>query len=224
MSDALSRNTSALPEGVGDPVGELHGAWKKAVCGSRGKLPGSMCRYVLETRWAAYISMMRKHVPPNCLPQARLLFHPATGEPLMKTLRDWMEAQFAEHLVEPNSGNLSKAITYFRDIGKGLTAFLRDAGAPLDNNICERALKRAVLHRIKMLCSIARCTAPKVGDLFMSLIHTCELNEANPLRLPLYPSCSGTRVNSKRNPSEWMPWNYHARRWRRSPHVAAAYI
>jgi hypothetical protein len=29
----------------------------------------------------------------------------------------------------------------------GLTAFLRHAGAPLDNNICEQALKRAVLHR-----------------------------------------------------------------------------
>jgi len=57
---------------------------------------------------------------------------------------------------------------------KGLTAFLRDAGAPLDNNICERALKRAVLHR-KNALFYRTLHGSEVGDLFMSLIHTCEL-------------------------------------------------
>jgi transposase len=28
-----------------------------------------------------------------------------------------------------------------------LTLFLRQPGAPLDNNLCERALKKAILHR-----------------------------------------------------------------------------
>ncbi len=46
-----------------------------------------------------------------------------------------------------------------------------------------------------------------VGDLFMSLIHTCELNKINPfdyltelLRRPA-ESCV-------MRPAEWMPWNY----------------
>ena len=96
----------------------------------------------------------------------------------MEQLQQWMEAQFAQHLVEPNSG-LGKAITYFLRHWKGLTAFLREAGAPLDNNLCERALKRAVLHR-KNALFYRTLHGAEVGDLFMSLIHTCELAGANP--------------------------------------------
>ena len=64
----------------------------------------------------------------------------------MEALHAWLEAQFAERKAEPNSG-LGKAITYLLRHCKGLTLFLREARAPLDNNLVERALKRAVLHR-----------------------------------------------------------------------------
>ena len=60
-----------------------------------------------------------------------------------------------------------------------LTLFLRQAGAPLDNNVCERALKKAILHRKNALFYKTQNGA-RVGDLFMSLIYTCQLNEANP--------------------------------------------
>jgi transposase len=133
-----------------------------------------------------------------------LWFHQQHSEPLMKTLREWMEAQFAQHLVEPNSG-LGKAITYFLRHWKGLTAFLRDAGAPLDNNICERALKRAVLHR-KNALFYRTLHGSEVGDLFMSLIHTCELNEANPFDYLTELQRHARELEA--NPSEWMPWNY----------------
>jgi hypothetical protein len=56
-----------------------------------------------------------------------------------------------------------------------LTLFLRQPGAPLDNNICERALKMAILHRKNSL-SYKTQNGARVGDLFMSLIHTCRLN------------------------------------------------
>jgi len=62
--------------------------------------------------------------------------------------------------------------------GKPLTLFLRKAGAPLDNNIAERALKRAVLHR-KNALFYRTLNGAQVGDLFMSLIHTCQLCGAN---------------------------------------------
>jgi hypothetical protein len=64
----------------------------------------------------------------------------------MEQLHQWLEAQFAERKTEPNSG-LGKAITYLLRHRKALTLFLRKAGTPLDNNLVERALKRAVLHR-----------------------------------------------------------------------------
>ena len=65
---------------------------------------------------------------------------------MMKGLHDWMEAQLAEHKTEPNSG-LGKAISYLLRHWTKLTLFLREAGAPLDNNIVERALKKAILNR-----------------------------------------------------------------------------
>ena len=54
------------------------------------------------------------------------------------------------------------------------------AGAPLDNNICERALKRAILHR-KNAMFFKTHNGAKVGDIFISLIHTCELSGAGAL-------------------------------------------
>jgi hypothetical protein len=60
-----------------------------------------------------------------------------------------------------------------------LTLFLQQPGAPLDNNIVERALKKAILNR-KNALFYRTLNGAGVGDLFMSLIHTCELNGANP--------------------------------------------
>jgi transposase len=106
--------------------------------------------------------------------------------------------------VEPNSG-LGAAITYLLKHWTRLTLFLRQAGAPLDNNVCERALKKAILHRKNSLFYKTQNGAD-VGDLFMSLIHTCELNGANPFdyltELPRHAE------ELTRNPAAWMPWNY----------------
>ena len=52
----------------------------------------------------------------------------------MTTLESWLAEQFAQHKVEPNSG-LGQAISYMRKHWQELTLFLRQAGAPLDNNV-----------------------------------------------------------------------------------------
>jgi len=64
---------------------------------------------------------------------------------VMKKLHQWLEGQFTGRKTEPNSG-LGKAITYLLRHWKALTLFLRQAGTPLDNNIVERGLKRALRH------------------------------------------------------------------------------
>jgi transposase len=64
----------------------------------------------------------------------------------MDALHAWFETQFAEKRVEPNSG-LGEAITYCLRHWTRLTLFLRQAGAPLDSNVVERALKKCILHR-----------------------------------------------------------------------------
>ncbi len=82
-----------------------------------------------------------------------------------------------------DAGSLSKsprtyrrpAATFWRPWER---SFRREPGAPLDNNLCERALKRAVLHR-KNALFYRTLHGSEVGDLFMSLIHSCELAGAN---------------------------------------------
>ena len=82
----------------------------------------------------------------NLSPQERLLFHQRKSGPVMKNLKEWLSQQIEQKKTEPNS-SLGKAITYMLKHWEPLTLFLRVPGAPLDNNICEQTLKKAILHR-----------------------------------------------------------------------------
>jgi transposase len=46
-----------------------------------------------------------------------------------------------------------------------------------------------------------------VGDLFMSLIHTCQLCGANSFEYLTELQRHAGELAA--NPAEWMPWNYH---------------
>src|SRR6184192_3408093 len=122
----------------------------------------------------------------------------------MDGLQVWLKAQLEEKRPEPNSG-LGTAITYLLRHWNRLPLFLRQAGAPLDSNIVERALKKSILHRKNSLFYKTENGA-EVGDLFMSLIHTCELNGANPFDYLV--ELQKHAEEAARNPSAWMPWNY----------------
>jgi hypothetical protein len=140
----------------------------------------------------------------NLTADQRLAFHQKHSKPIMDDLSEWFKSQIEDKKVEPNSG-LGKAIKYMRKHWNELTLFLRVPGAPLDNNICERALKKAILHRKNSLFYKTERGA-YVGDLFMSLIHTCNLCHVNPFdyltQLQKYSSFLFKK------PAQWMPWNY----------------
>ena len=72
----------------------------------------------------------------------------------------------------------------------------------------EKALKKAILHRKNSLFYKTRKGA-QMGDLFMSLIHTCELNDVN--AFDYLTELLRHTEELKQNPSEWMPWNYRDR-------------
>jgi hypothetical protein len=165
------------------------------------------CRYVLETLGAVYQqeSFCREQ---GVSPEERLGYHQSHSGPRMKELEQWFREQFAERKVEPNSG-LGQAITYMQNHWAKLTLFLRQAGAPLDNNLCERALKKAILHRKKALFYKTQNGA-HVGDLIMSLIHICQFCDANPFHY-----LTALQEHSElvaRSPRQWMPWNYRETR------------
>ncbi|HEX4322049.1 MAG TPA: IS66 family transposase [Acidobacteriaceae bacterium] len=202
MCDALSRNTPKLTAGAQILLAYCMAHGRRQFVEVAGSFP-EPCRYVLETLGEVYQydaeARERKLSPPD-----RLQFHQQHSGPVMQQLHQWLEAQFVLKQVELNSG-LGKAITYLLRHWKGLTAFLREAGAPLDNNLCERALKRAVLHR-KNALFYRTLHGAEAGDLFMSLIHTCELVGANP-----FDYLTEIQRHAKElaaNPPEWMPWNY----------------
>ena len=136
--------------------------------------------------------------------QERLEYHQAKSEPVMRELRDWIEEQFKEKKVEPNSG-LGKALQYMRNHWSKLTAFLRVPGAPLDNNEVERALKRFVLFRKNSLFYKTEHGA-EIGSIVMSLIESCRLNGGNVFEYLL--SLMRNKAEARRNPDLYLPWNY----------------
>jgi len=142
----------------------------------------------------------------NLSPQERLLFHQRESGPVMKNLKQWLSQQLEQNKTEPNSG-LGKAIAYMLKHWEPLTLFLRVPGAPLDNNICEQTLKKAILHRKNSLFYKTEHGA-FIGDMFMSLIHTCNLGDVNPFDYLVALQKHSSAVF--KNPGDWMPWNYQA--------------
>ncbi len=137
-------------------------------------------------------------------PEERLKYHQDNSGPIMAAFYLWLEKQFDEKLVEPNS-SLGKAITYTFNHWEKLTRFLQVPGAPLDNNICERMLKKAILHRKNSLFYKTEQGA-QLGDMFMSLIVTCNLDGINPFDYLTQLQINATRVSQA--PEQWFPWNY----------------
>ena len=124
----------------------------------------------------------------------------------MDELHRWLKAQLDERLVEPN-GSLGGAISYMLKHWEKLTLFLRVPGAPLDNNVCERTLKMSIRHRRNSLFYKTQRGAD-VGDLYMSLVHTCYASRTPPVNYLTQLQRNHERVRAA--PGDWMPWNYQA--------------
>jgi transposase len=199
MSDALSRN---IPKAFETLVANclVHG--RRNFVDVFKNFP-SECQYVLELLAKVYKhdAIARQY---SLSDDDRLYLHQVESGPVMKELKDWMTAQLEAKKVEPNSG-LGEAITYMLKHWKELTLFLRQAGAPLDNNICERALKKAILHR-KNAYYYKTAKGARVGDMFMSLIHTCELNKINSFNY--FTEIQKHAEAVALSPADWLPWNY----------------
>jgi transposase len=134
----------------------------------------------------------------------RLIYHQQHSKPPMDQLHKWCTDRMDQKRVEPNSG-LGKAIKYLLNHWVKLTRFLIVPAAPLDNNICERGLKYAICHRKNSLFYRSQRGA-YVGDLFMSLIHTCQLSGVNPLDYLTWLLKNLRHIPN--DPFEYLPWKY----------------
>jgi transposase len=199
MCDALSRN---LPSELQTILANCLAHARRQFVDIYDRFP-EPCRYLLETLAIVYRNDATAR-ERQLSPEARLHFHQEASGPTMQELHAWLTRQQGEKLVEPNSP-LGSAIGYMLRHWNKLTLFLREAGAPLDNNLCERALKKAILHRKNSLFYKTRNGA-RVGDLFMSLIYTCQLNEVNPFDYLTELQRHADELAAQ--PQFWMPWNY----------------
>jgi hypothetical protein len=161
------------------------------------------CRFLLERLKEVYVN---EAATKGMSTQERLGFHKEHSSPVMDKVWAWIRELKDGNQVEPNSG-LGDAIDYMEKHWSRLTLFLREPGCPIDNNAAERILKRAILHRKNSLFYKTLAGA-RVGDVFMSLIHSAELNKVNPFDYLV--ALQRYHVLVEENPEEWMPWNYAA--------------
>jgi len=199
MCDALSRN---MPDELKTIVANCLAHGRRKFVEVASNFPEE-CIYVLKVLKEVYKNdaLARNE---GMSPEERLDFHQTESGPRMAELKTWMAAQIDEKKVEPNSG-LGEAIAYMQNHWDPLTLFLREPGSPIDNNICERLLKKTILHR-KNAYFFKTENGARVGDLYMSLIHTCELNGANPFDYLTELQKHAKELSS--SPGLWMPWNY----------------
>lgn len=199
MCDALSRNVPAAFKTI---LANCLAHGRRQFVEVAERFPEE-CRYVLETLRDVYRNdaIARER---DFSPEQRLAFHQAESGPIMEKLQAWCTRQLDDRLVEPNSA-LGQAIAYLLNHWEKLTLFLRKPGAPLDNNICEQVLKRAILHR-KNALFYRTLNGARVGDLFMSLIHTCQLNDVDPF--DYLTELQRHAADLAAQPENWMPWNY----------------
>ena len=140
-------------------------------------------------------------------PEARLAYHQAYSRPIMDALKKWLDTQRDERLVEPNS-SLGKAMAYMQTHWETLTRFLQIAGAPLDNNLVERALKLFIRQRNNSLFYKTAYSA-YIASVLTSLIATCMHAGVN--ALDYLVALQEHRAEVFADPAAWLPWTYQAR-------------
>ncbi len=202
MSDGLqSRN---VPKGHAVIEANCTAHARRGIVDQAPNFP-SECTYVLHMLGKVYATEAQCK-QKGLSSQERLQAHQRDSGPVMQELHQWMNDQFTQKKVEPNSG-LGAAYRYMLKRWDKLTLFLSRAEAPLDNNICERALKKAIRHRRNSLFYRSQRGAD-VGDMFMSLIHTAQLRGENAFEFLTQVQRHAKAAAD--SPADWLPWTYRA--------------
>jgi transposase len=182
-------------------------------CLAHGRRKFSELEEVFPTECAVVIGALKQvfdHEEEACVQQmsaeARLGYHQQYSGPIMEQLKHWLDEQFEERNVEPNS-SLGKAFQYLLTHWQTLTRFLEVPGAPLENNTAERALKLAIRQRKNSLFYATDYNA-YIASMLTSLIATCLQAGVNALEYLVALQEHRTAVFS--DPAAWLPWNYHA--------------
>lgn len=202
MSDALSHNRPSV-------VAVYH----QALCNAHARrefvdvapLFPDQVTEVLE-RYALIWENERACQDQALSPAQRLAYHREHSWPVMEQLREWGQQQLASGTVEANSG-LGQAIGYFNRHFRGLTAFCRIEGAPIDNNPMEQALKLIIRGR-KNALFFKTLAGAAIADVITSVVATAYQAGINAFDYLIALQRHADAV--KDQPERWLPWNYQA--------------
>src|SRR6266571_2650075 len=204
MSDALASNEVANAAALIRCHCLAHGRRK---CSDLEEVFPQECQVVLEV-----ISQIFDHDEQarkeQLSSEARLAYHQAQSQPLMEALKQGLDKQMDEHLVEPNS-SLGKAIVYMQSHWETLTRFLSVPSAPLDNNLAERALKLFIRQRKNSLFYKSTHSA-YIASVLTSLIATCLYAGINAVAYLV--ALQEYRGEVFAEPAAWLPWAYASSR------------
>ena len=199
MSDALNRN---VPKGHDVIEANCMSHARRGIVNEVVNYPDA-CWVVLDS--LARIYKLDGELQSNgTSADERLFAHQRHSIPILDELHDWMQGAIDSKAIEPNSG-MGQALSYFLKHWSKLTLFVREAGAPIDNNIAERILKLAIRYRRNSLFYRNQRGA-LVGDIYMTLIHTAVLHKANPVHY--LTSLLGNAADVRAAPQRWLPWNF----------------
>ena len=200
MSDALASNTAE------------EGALIRCHCLAHGRRKFTELEEVFPDECTVVIEALRQVFDheeearvQRMSAEGRLQYHQQSSGPIMDRLKHWLDAQFTERTVEPNS-SLGKAFHYLLTHWQTLTRFLEVPGAPLENNMAERALKLAIRQRKNSLFYKTDYSA-YIASMLTSLIATCLQAKVNALEYLV--ALQEHRAAVFGDPAAWLPWNYH---------------
>lgn len=155
--------------------------------------------------WYSKVFANEKQAPSD--PLLRLKWHQDHSASVMQEMKNYCDTLIQQKEIEPNS-SMGKAIAYLNNHWEGLTLFLRMPGIPLDNNASERLIKQSVRNR-KNAYFYRNETGAKIGDILMSVMETCILNNINPWEYLV--AIQEYQKDVRKNPSLWVPWSYETR-------------
>lgn len=155
--------------------------------------------------WYSTVFANEKQAPTDLI--LRLKWHQDHSAPAMQEIKNYCDALIKQKEIEPNS-SMGKAIAYLNNHWEELTLFLRMPGVPLDNNATERLIKQSVRNR-KNAYFYRNETGAKIGDILMSVMETCILNDANPWEYLV--AIQEYQKDVRKNPDLWVPWAYKVR-------------
>lgn len=137
-------------------------------------------------------------------PQQRLEYHQKYSKPKMDKLRATLIQYVDQKIYEPNSKPM-KAVVYILKRWYELTIFLRVAGAPLDSNSVEQALKSAIRIR-KNSMFFKTFESARLSCAIISITMTAIRADENPVDYLTILLKYQEYVRA--NPEDWLPWEF----------------